>query len=129
MQEELLIFFWMAKQAPGREVSAAYAEHMSYDSYLNVPCYPVQSLQQTITVIHCGEASNTFRYVLYFLHPVKDIDNGNHTILRQKQIKLRPRSTGTFNSKSSHNFLLFETLLRNILCLSHVNFKPQWYWL
>lgn len=60
MEEELLIFFWMAEQAPGREASSAYAEHMTYDSYLNEPCYPVQSLQQTITVIHCREASNTF---------------------------------------------------------------------
>lgn len=80
MKEELLIFFWMTEQAPGREVSSAYVEHMSYDSYLNELCYPVQSLQQTIALIHCREASNTFRYVWYFLHPVKDMDSGKHTI-------------------------------------------------
>ena len=71
MTEKLWTFFWIGKNAPRREGSSTYTEPMSYDSYLSEVCYPVQSLQQTIAVIHCREANNTFRCLWYFLQPVE----------------------------------------------------------
>lgn len=73
MKEELQISFCLGKKnVPRREGSSTYAEPMSYDSYLSEACYPLQSLQQTIVVIHCREANNTFRCVWYFLHLVEE---------------------------------------------------------